>query len=69
MQNTKSGVVAALIHRGFFQHEGPFPPHLKTITPAPSFTQGELEWADYIIADTDFGGAWNDATQLDMHLA
>ena len=66
---SKAGVVAALNHRGFHAENGPFPEVLKAIAPAATFTNEELEWADYLIADPDFGGAWNDAAQIEMHLS
>lgn len=68
MKPTKSGVVAALNHRGFSQDTGPFPPALKAVPAALHFTANELDWADYLINDTDFGGAWNDSSQINMHL-
>lgn len=64
---TKVGVCAALNSLGFWQHEGPFPPSLISIVSAASFTPAELSFAEYLVADTDFGGAWNDAEQIEMH--
>lgn len=64
---TKSGVTTSLIHLGFSQSEGPFPPSLVDVQPSESFTSEEMEFARYIAEDTDFGGAWNDAEQIDIH--
>lgn len=69
MKTTKAGVVAALISLGYFQDSGPFPNALKTVSPSASFTGAEMEFAKYMIYDTDFGGCWNDANQINMHLA
>ena len=66
-QTTKSGIVAALISLGFRRDEGAFPPSLKTVVPAASFTAEEMSFAEYMIADDDFGGCWNDAEQINMH--
>jgi hypothetical protein len=62
---TKSGVVRALFDAGYGTM---LPPSLSSIEPATAATQDERDFADYLIADTDFGGAWNDASQIDMHL-
>lgn len=69
VKNTKSGVVAALISKGYSQVSGPFPPPLKAVQPAATFTFEELLFAEYMINDTDFGGCWNDAAQINFHLA
>lgn len=61
---TKSGVVAALMEQGY--ETMPFA--LRGISPAP-FTKEEWDWSRYLIFDNDFGGAWNDAAQINMHLA
>lgn len=66
-KDTKSGVVAALIKLGFEQAVA-FPPALANVTPAASFTTSEMEFAAYMVADTDFGGCWDDAEQINMHL-
>lgn len=65
---TKSGTVAALINFGYETEENR-PPALAGIQPAERFTPKEREFAEYLIHDTDFGGAWNDAEQINMHLA
>lgn len=69
MKPTKQGVVKALIDLGFSQSVGAFPPALKSVVPAEKATQQEVEWAKYLIYDNDFGGAWDDAEQINMHLA
>lgn len=66
---TKAGVVKALIEMGYSQTEGPFPPALKTVSPAAEWTYEEMEFACYLVGDTDFGGAWNDGEQIEMHCA
>lgn len=66
-QMTKAGVVAALIVKGYEQ-AGMFPEALKSTPPAESFSTEEERFAEYLIWDTDFGGAWNDAEQINSAL-
>lgn len=65
---TKAGVVAALNKLGFNQSEGPFPPALASVPPSETFTAEEMSFAEYMVDDTDFGGCWNDAEQINLHL-
>lgn len=65
---TKAGVKAALISLGYTLEAGIFPPALKDVVPAESFTPEDYRWAKYLIYDTDFGGAWDDAAQINLHL-
>jgi len=68
-KNTKSGIVAALIKLGFRQDAGPFPPSLKNVASGATFTADEMSFAEYMVADDDFGGCWNDETQINMQCA
>jgi len=61
---TKAGVKAALIAMG---HES-FPSALKETVPSKDYIIEEKEFAEYLVADTDFGGAWNDDAQINLHL-
>lgn len=65
-KSTKAGVKAALNSLGYFTE---MPEALKTVKAAADFTADEKAFAKYLIYDTDFGGAWNDAAQINMHLA
>lgn len=48
--------------------KGPtLPPALRGIAPAERATPEEVEFFKYLVADDDFGGAWNDAEQINMH--
>ncbi len=65
---TKSGVKAALNQMGYNSKKD-IPPALQPIKSSTSFTDNEMDFALYLIHDTDFGGAWNDETQINFHLA
>lgn len=60
---TKAGVKAALIAMTYDY----FPAALKDVAPAESYTQEEWEWADYLVYDTDCGGAWDEADQYQIN--
>ena len=60
---TRAGVKAALIHLGYDR----FPAIIAASVAAEKFTIEEREFAEYLIHDTDFGGAWNDSKQIAMH--
>lgn len=62
---TKAGVVCALNALGFRADNGPFPAALKNIPSAASHTRDEYILALYLRDDDDFGGAWNDADQIE----
>jgi len=61
---TKAGVKAALISKGYSE----FPNALKAVDASKNFIREEMEFAEYLVADSDFGGAWNDNQQVNMHL-
>jgi hypothetical protein len=61
---TKSGVKAALIAMGYDY----FPVALASTCASVDFTEDEKRFARYLIWDTDFGGAWNDAEQINSQL-
>jgi hypothetical protein len=63
LRPTKAGVKAALIAAGF-NH---FPNALKDVKPAPDFTSEDKLFANYLVWDTDFGGAWDDDDEINMH--
>lgn len=63
---TKNELVAALMALGYEQ-SGTFPPSLKNIHAASNYTPEAMDFARYMVADTDFGGCWNDAEQIEMH--
>lgn len=65
---TKAGVKAALLSLGYTNEPDYMPPALLPTMAAATFDAEEMEWAKYLIYDTDFGGAWNDAAQINMHL-
>lgn len=64
---TKSGVAAALASLGYMSTVNDTPPALRNVPLAQTFTAEEMAFAKYLIWDTDFGGAWNDAEQINMH--
>lgn len=66
---TKSGVKAALLSMGYTNEPEYMPPALLSIQSSDSFTGEEMEWAKYLVFDNDFGGAWSDAAQINMHLS
>lgn len=59
----RPGVVAALHSLGFVEVKE-LPPALRTTPAALSFTREEMEFAKYLVFDTDFGGAWDDDGQI-----
>lgn len=63
--STKGGIVAALLAKGYSPEHGPFPPSLREVQAATVFTLADDEFANYLIHDTDCGGAWNDAAQIE----
>lgn len=62
-----AGVKAALISMNYVS-ENDTPPALREVEAATQFTDDEMSFARYLIYDTDFGGAWEDSAQLQMHL-
>jgi hypothetical protein len=65
---TKAGVKAALKSMGY-NSVNDTPPALRGIEAAADFNTEEMSFARYLIYDTDFGGAWKDDGQINMHLA
>ncbi len=61
---TKRGVKAALTSLGYDR----FPAPIAAVQAADTFTNEDQAFAEYLIWDTDFGGAWNDAEQINLHL-
>lgn len=61
---TLQGVKAALASLDYILN---IPSALKCVNPADRFNDEELSFAEYLIWDTDFGGAWNDESQIKMH--
>ena len=61
---TKAGVKAALILMGYSE----MPNALKRVgIKTGEVTNEEMAFAKYLVYDTDFGGAWNDEAQINMH--
>ena len=60
---TKAGVKAALIALTYDY----FPAALRDIEPAKTFTRDEFSWANYLIFDDDFGGAWAEEDQYQIN--
>ena len=60
---TKAGVKAALIALTY----DCFPVALRDVNPAKEYSKEELEWAMYLIWDTDFGGAWHEKDQFQIN--
>jgi hypothetical protein len=64
---TKAGVKAALKSLGYINTDSDTPPALRGVPVADTFTSEEMDFARYLIYDDDFGGAWSDAEQINMH--
>lgn len=64
MNATKAGVKAALISKGYDY----FPKALENIKAAKEFNREDDSFADYLVYDNDFGGAWEDNEQINYHL-
>lgn len=62
-RHTAAGVKAALT---FLGHTS-LPFVLQSAPRAESFTAEEMSFAEYLATDNDFGGAWNDGEQIEMH--
>ena len=60
---TKAGIKRALIDLGYNR----FPAPMGAVEAATVASLAEVEFAQYLIWDTDFGGAWNDSAQIEMH--
>lgn len=45
------------------------PSALWSVQSSSDFTDEDMAFARYLIYDTDFGGAWNDDEQINMHCA
>ena len=65
---TKGGVKAALKSMGY-NSVNDTPPALRGIEASADFTYEDMAFARYLIYDTDFGGAWNDDYQINLHCA
>lgn len=63
---TKAGVKRALQSMGYVS-ENETPPTLRGVETAADFTPQDRSFARYLIYDTDFGGAWKDDDQINMH--
>jgi hypothetical protein len=66
IQATRAGVKAALVSMGYTS-ENDTPRALRGVQASADFTDEDMSFARYLIFDTDFGGAWNDDAQINMH--
>ena len=65
---TRCGVRAALKSMGYTE-KNELLHALRNIEASADFTDEDMQFARYLIYDTDFGGAWNDDDQINYHCA